>query len=90
MINTGRCNVSAGAGSDADREVWPQADRAKYEMRSHEQRRWYVAESESHDDRIVRLALCCWAADLAAAPAEDAVVPAQQLGYETGWYGRRW
>jgi hypothetical protein len=57
MINTGRCKVSAGDGSDAYRVFWPQADRATYELRSHEQRRWYVEQSEGHDDRIVSLAL---------------------------------
>jgi hypothetical protein len=63
---------------------------AKYEMRANQLLRWYVEESEGHDDRVVSLALCCWAADLAAAPAEDAVVRPRPVGYETGWYGRRW
>jgi hypothetical protein len=90
MVNTGRCTVFAGDGSEDYRDFWRQAALAKYEMKANNLMRWYVEESEGHDDRVVSLALCCWAADLAAAPAEDAVVRARPVGYETGWYGQRW
>jgi hypothetical protein len=90
MINTGRCTVFAGDGSEDHIDFWRQAALAQYEMRANNLMRWYVAESEGHDDRLMSLALCCWAADLAAAPAEDAVVRARPVYYETGWYGRRW
>ncbi len=51
--------------------------------------RWYVAESLGHDDYLTSLALCCCAADMAAVPAEDAVVRPRSIDYETGWYGGR-
>jgi hypothetical protein len=90
MVNTSRCTVFAGDGSEDHQDFWRQAALAKYEMKANNLMRWYVEESEGHDDRLVSLALCCWAADLAAAPAEDAVVRPRPVGYETGWYGRRW
>jgi hypothetical protein len=90
MVNTGRCRMFAADGSEDYIDFWKQASLAKYEMRANQLMRWYVEESEGHDDRLMSLALCCWAADLAAAPAEDAVVRPRPVGYETGWYGRRW
>jgi hypothetical protein len=90
LINTGHREVFAGDESEYHIDVWRQASLAKYEMKANNLMRWYVDESKGHDDRLVSLALCCWAADLAAAPAEDAVVRPQLVGYETGWFGQRW
>jgi hypothetical protein len=79
MINTGRCRLYAGDGSEEYREFWHQVERARYEMRANEQLRWHVPEAEGHDDFLTSLALCCWAADLAAAPGESAVVRPRRM-----------
>lgn len=81
MINTGRCTVYARDESEDARAFWREVELARYEMRAHEQMRWDVPESEGHDDYLSSLALCCEAADLAAAPAEDLVIRARPLEY---------
>lgn len=74
IVNTGRCTVYAGDGSEDARSFWSEVELARYEMRANEQIRWYVPETVGHNDYLMSLALCCHAADLAAAsPAAVAV-----------------
>jgi len=82
MINTGRCRVYAGDGSEEYRALRAEAEAARYEMRANEQMTFYVPDSEGHDDFLMSLALCAHAATDAVAPAADAVVRPRPL-----WYG---
>lgn len=89
MINTGRCRVYARDGSDDAMAFWRETALARYEMRANEQIRWWVPETDGHDDYLVSLALCCHAADLAATPSESAVVRARSLDFgDERWFGR--
>lgn len=81
MINTGRCRLYAGDGSEEYRAFWAEAQAARYEMRANEQMTFYVPASAGHDDFLMSLALCAHAASEAAAPAADAVVRARPLKY---------
>lgn len=81
MINTGRCRVYAGDGSDEYRAFWAEAEAARYEMRANEQMTFYVPESEGHDDFLTSLALCAHAASQAAAPPADAVIRPRIISY---------
>ena len=81
MINTGRCRLYAGDGSEEYRAFWAEAEAARYEMRANEQMNFYVPASEGHDDFLMSLALCAHAANAAAAPPADAVVRPRKLEY---------
>ncbi len=50
MVNTGRCRVYAGDGSEEYRALRAEAAAARYEMRANEQMAFYVPDSEGHDD----------------------------------------
>ena len=81
MVNTGRCRVYAGDGSEEYRAFWAEAAAARYEMRANEQMTFYVPDAAGHDDFLMSLALCAHAATDAAAPAADAVVRPRALSY---------
>jgi hypothetical protein len=63
MVKTGRCRSYAADGSAAAAEYWRQLTRARAEYRPSKEMRFYVPESEGHDDYVVSLALCAAAAD---------------------------
>ena len=81
MVNTGRCRVYTGDGSEEYQAFWAEAVAARYEMRANEQMTFYVPDSEGHDDFLMSLALCAHAATDVAAPAADVVVRPRPLDY---------
>jgi hypothetical protein len=81
-INTGRLCTYTDDGSPQSREFWKEVSATRYELRTGEVIRWFVPESDGHDDFVVSLALCNHAAQLAAPPAHSAVIRGQ--GYDTG------
>jgi len=90
MINSGRCGMYAGDGSEEYREFWAEVEQARYDMGAHEQMRWYVPEAQGHDDFLASLALCAHAAEDAPAPAADFIVRPRPLEFGDGLYGSRW
>ena len=57
---------------------------ARYELAANEQMRFFVPESEGHDDFLISLALCCHAATLAPPPPSSAIIP-PRLGRRQAW-----
>ncbi len=90
MINSGRCGMYAGDGSEEYRAFWAEVEQARYDMGAHEQMRWYVPEAQGHDDFLASLALCAHAAEDAPAPAADFIVRPRPLEFGDGLYGSRW
>lgn len=90
MVNTGRCTVYRRDESEDARDFWREVELCRYEMRANEQMRFGVDASQGHDDYLISLALCCHAAEQAAAPAAEAVIKPRPQEYGDGLFGRRW
>ena len=56
-VKSGRCRLYAGDGSPELAEFWGQATVCRAEYLPNKTMRWYVDESEGHDDYVVSLAL---------------------------------
>ena len=57
-VRSGRCCVYAADGSEEYRTFWREVERARAEYLPSGVMRFYVEESEGHDDYLVSLALC--------------------------------
>ena len=73
-VNSGRFKVYAWDGSEECREFWRQVELADYTIGPNQTLRFYVPESEGHDDFVISAALAVEAAASAAiAPAAGLV-----------------
>jgi hypothetical protein len=84
MAGTGRCRLYRQDGGDARQQVQREIESARYELATNEQMRFFVPESEGHDDFLMSLALCCHAATLALPPPSSAIIP-PRLDMRQAW-----
>ncbi len=84
MAGTGRCRIYKQDGSAARCRLQQEIESARYELAANEQMRFFVPDSEGHDDFLISLALCCYAATIAPPPPSSAVIP-PRLGKWQAW-----
>jgi len=82
MAGTGRCRLYRQNGGPDWTRMSGEIDKARCELGTNEQMRFFVPPNAGHDDYLVSLALCCHAATLAAPPPASTIIRPREMPYE--------